>query len=160
MIDKDTQFVLTFLSQHSSETERRMRIPMTGGAPLFANCLHVAPTAGVILKREREVMKPIAAMTLVALAAGFAFSQSVPSFEVASIRLNKDPRARTSLDFSPGGERFVAINAPLKLLILTAYGVTVPQFAWEKSSIPVLSERYDIEAKAGHPIRRDEMLGL
>jgi uncharacterized protein (TIGR03435 family) len=105
-------------------------------------------------------MKPIAAVTLLALAPGFALCQFAPSFEVASIRLNKDPRSGTSLEFPPGRERFAAANASLNLLIVTAYDVTIPQFAWAKSSLPVLFERYDIQARAGHPVRRDEMLHM
>jgi uncharacterized protein (TIGR03435 family) len=99
-------------------------------------------------------------VTLAALAAGFALCQHAPSFEVASIRLNKDSTAIANLDFPAGSERFVATNAPLNLLIATAYGVTIRQFSWEKSAALVLSERYDVQAKAEHPVSRGEMLRL
>ena len=96
----------------------------------------------------------------VTLSGGIALSQPAPSFEVASIRMNKDVRAKMDLEFAPGGERFAATGAPLNLLIVTAYGIAIPQYDAEKSLASVLSERYDVQAKAGHPVGRSEMLRM
>jgi uncharacterized protein (TIGR03435 family) len=89
-----------------------------------------------------------------------AVCQLAPSFEVASIRLNKNAGEKGNMEFAPGGERFAAINVPLSLLIATAYHVTLPQFSWQNSALPVLSERYDIQAKAEHPVSAAEMSRL
>jgi uncharacterized protein (TIGR03435 family) len=104
--------------------------------------------------------KPIAAVILIALAAISTLCQPTPSFEVASIRLHKDSKEKADLEFSPGGERFVATNVPLSLLAMTAYGVTVPQLSWDKSASSVLSERYDIQAGAAHPVGAGDMLRM
>ncbi|HTA43843.1 MAG TPA: TIGR03435 family protein [Bryobacteraceae bacterium] len=76
-------------------------------------------------------------------------------FEVASIRLNKTglPR-RGSMEFSKGGERFTATNMPLGPLLLTAYNITVRQLS-VPASFP--DDRYDIAARADHPLGPDEM---
>jgi uncharacterized protein (TIGR03435 family) len=76
-------------------------------------------------------------------------------FEVASIRLNKTglPR-RGSMEFPKGGERFTATNIPLGPLLLTAYNITVRQIS-APASFP--DDRYDIAAKADHPLSPDEM---
>jgi uncharacterized protein (TIGR03435 family) len=107
------------------------------------------------------VSRLIANLTLpLALVASVAVCQPAPFFEVASIRLNKNAGEKGNMEFAPGGERFAAINVPLSLLIATAYNVTLPQFSWQNSALPVLSERYDIQAKAEHPVSGAEMLRL
>jgi uncharacterized protein (TIGR03435 family) len=58
------------------------------------------------------------------------------------------------MEFPNGRERFTATNMPLGAIILVAYDVTVRQLS---GSDPLLSERYDIVAKAEHPAGRDEM---
>jgi uncharacterized protein (TIGR03435 family) len=84
--------------------------------------------------------------------AGSAAAQSAGprlTFEVASVKANDSPDFRNSaLQFLPGG-RFVARNAPLLLIIATAYDVPfnrTPRF----TGLPewALSSRYDIEATA------------
>jgi uncharacterized protein (TIGR03435 family) len=97
---------------------------------------------------------------LLACMAAAAACQPAPSFEVASIRQNKNAGEKGDMEFAPGGERFTATNVPLSLLIVTAYHVTLPQFSWQDSAFPVLSERYDIQAKADHPVSRAEMSRL
>jgi uncharacterized protein (TIGR03435 family) len=107
------------------------------------------------------VTRLIASMALpLALVASVAVGQPAPSFEVASIRLNNNAGEKGNIEFAPGGERFAATNVPLSLLIVTAYNVTLPQFSWQNSALPVLSERYDIQAKAEHPVSGAEMLRL
>jgi uncharacterized protein (TIGR03435 family) len=78
------------------------------------------------------------------------------AFEVASIRVNRS-RDRGSIEFPKGGQRFTATNMPPAAIVLVAYGVTVRQFS---GSDPLLAERYDIAAKAEHPVRPEEMLRL
>ncbi len=107
------------------------------------------------------MVRRIATVTLLlALAAGAAVCQPAPSFEVASIRQNKNAGEKGNMEFAPSGERFAATNVPLSLLIVTAYHVTIPQFSSQDSAFPVLSERYDIQAKAEHPVSPAEMLRL
>src|SRR5689334_10915718 len=78
------------------------------------------------------------------------------AFGVASIRPNRS-RDRGSMEFPKGRERFVATNMPLGAIILTAYNITVRQLS---GSDPILSERYDIAARAEHAVGRDEMLRM
>jgi uncharacterized protein (TIGR03435 family) len=107
------------------------------------------------------VFHRMAAVILLAFSAAVALCQpTAPSFEAASIRLNKSSKGGGDIEFLLGGERFAATNVPLSLLIATAYNVTIPQFAWRNSAFPVLSERFDIQAKAERPVSRTEMLGL
>jgi hypothetical protein len=49
-----------------------------------------------------------------------AAPERLPSFEVASVKENKTDPGRTQALVQPGG-RFVATNAPLKLLIADAF---------------------------------------
>lgn len=62
--------------------------------------------------------------------------------------------------FLPGGERFAATNVPLAALILVAYNLASPQCSCQNSSFPVLWERFDVEAKAEHPVSAAGMLPL
>ncbi len=107
------------------------------------------------------MVRLIASVSLpLALTASVAVCQPAPSFEVASIRLNKNASEKGNMEFAPGGERFAATNVPLSLLIATAYNVTLSQFSWQNPALPVLSERYDIHAKTEHPVSGAEMLRL
>ncbi len=94
------------------------------------------------------------------LAASTAFAQTQPKFEVASIRPIKAAKGIANMDFPPGGERFAATNVPLSMLIVTAYNVTFQQLSWQRSAFPVLNEKFDVQAKADHPVSRGQMLGL
>lgn len=76
-------------------------------------------------------------------------------FEVASVRVNQTGiRQRGSMEFLKGGERFSATNISLGPLILTAYDVTERQIS-VTGSFP--ADRYDIAAKAAHPVNPNEM---
>jgi Protein of unknown function (DUF3738) len=79
------------------------------------------------------------------------------SFEVASVKVGKPP-ARSSFGPLPGGERYRAVNAPLNWLISEAYRVPMRQI----SGLPPAfsSDGYDIDAKADHPVNRDQMLTM
>lgn len=102
------------------------------------------------------MFRTIALAGLVILTSSIARSQS---FEIASIRLNKDSRARSNIEFAPGGERFFA-SVPLVALIETAYNVSNPQCSCQNPALPVLWERFDIQAKAEHPASPAEMLRM
>jgi uncharacterized protein (TIGR03435 family) len=106
------------------------------------------------------VFPATAGLILLAFVADVAVGQSVPSFEAASIRLNKDSKGRGNMEFLPGGERFSATHVPLGALIQTAYNLTSPQCSCYSSAVPVLAENYDIQAKAEHPVSAAEMLRL
>jgi uncharacterized protein (TIGR03435 family) len=80
---------------------------------------------------------------------GLAYSQSAPVFEVASIKLSRNRTSGNFTDIAPGGQRFTANNASLKLLILTAYDVTVRQVSGGPGWLSF--EVYDIEAKTERP---------
>ena len=80
-----------------------------------------------------------------------------PVFEVASVRLNKTGMRGGSMDFSKGGERFTATNMPLGALVLIAYKITVRQLSGPGA---LLSEKYDVAAKAEHAVSPDEMLRM
>ena len=79
---------------------------------------------------------------------------------MASVRLNKTSKGRGNIEFLPGGERFSSSNVPLGALIQMAYNLTNPQCSCSSSALPVLSENYDIQAKAEHPVGPAEMLRL
>jgi uncharacterized protein (TIGR03435 family) len=79
------------------------------------------------------------------------------SFEVASVRLNRSGARSGTMEFPPGHERFTMTNMPLGALILTAYDITVRQLA---GADLLVSERYDIAAKAERPATRDEMRAM
>ena len=94
------------------------------------------------------MFKTNAGIILLALIPSAAPCQPAPSFEVASIRLNKSSSSRGNVEFPAGGERFSANNVPLGALIQMAYNLTNPQCSCSSSAFPVLSERYDIQATA------------
>ena len=86
-----------------------------------------------------------------------ALTASAQSFEVASVKAGRPP-ARSSFGPLPGGERYRAVNAPLNWLISEAYRVPLRQI----SGLPPAfsSDGYDIDAKAEHPVNRDQMLRM
>jgi len=81
-----------------------------------------------------------------------------PEFEVASIKPNKSGDSRVMVAPAPGG-RFTATNIPLQYLVASAYGI---QQSFQLSGAPpwLLSERYDIEAKAAGDPSFDAMLSM
>jgi uncharacterized protein (TIGR03435 family) len=102
-------------------------------------------------------MNRIAIASLIALLPSGLWCQIAvqPKFEVASIKASKSGIRGGSIEFSPGGERFTMTNTPLGALLLVAYDITVRQISGAPDAI---SEKYDIAAKAEHPVSRDEML--
>jgi hypothetical protein len=84
-----------------------------------------------------------------ALAQPLPAAASQPAFEVASIKSSTDRQHGNVTEIAPGGERFTATNASLKLLLMTAYGVNDRQISGGPSWLN--SEFYDIQAKAERP---------
>jgi uncharacterized protein (TIGR03435 family) len=87
-----------------------------------------------------------------------AFGQTSPrpEFEVASIKLNKSADGRIMV--MPAGGRSTATNIPLQFLIENAYRIKDFQLSGAPSWL--LSERYDIEAKAEGTPGYDAMLPM
>ena len=77
------------------------------------------------------------------------------SFEAASVRINKSgtSEGRCAPNASVG-QTFTVSNCPLGALILFAYDVLQQQVSGQTS---LLGEKYDVTAKAEHPISRIEM---
>ena len=101
------------------------------------------------------VAKAIAIVSLIALTPGRTQGQSLPTFEVASVRMNRTVGGRSSAEITPGNDRFAATNTSLGQLILIAYGVTPHQLGPLDRFI---YEKYDIQAKAARGVGRKEML--
>jgi uncharacterized protein (TIGR03435 family) len=96
----------------------------------------------------------------VALGSCHAFAQPAaprPEFEVASIKLNKSGDSRLMVLPVRGG-RFTANNVLLQYLVTSAYGIK----NFQLSGAPpwLLSEHYDIEAKAPGDPSFDAMLAM
>jgi uncharacterized protein (TIGR03435 family) len=93
-----------------------------------------------------------AAVASLLLSACHAFAQPAaprPEFEVASIKLNKSGDGFIRIMPARGG-RFTATNVPLQVLITIAY--RIKDFQLSGAPPWVMSERYDVEAKAeGNP---------
>jgi uncharacterized protein (TIGR03435 family) len=94
-------------------------------------------------------------------------SSESPTFEVASIKPNKSDSNRVNFDLQPGG-RFVASNVALQVLIRVAYGdayAPLPpnRLVWNeawmgaKGTGYASADRFDIEAKAGRELTREEL---
>ena len=98
---------------------------------------------------------PIIAAGFVAVAAPIAIhaqsqSQSVaPKFEVATIKRNQSGDRSGGIRPAPGGERYVATNVSLRLMLAVAYRVKGDQITGGPGWID--SERYDMNAKAERP---------
>lgn len=102
----------------------------------------------------------IVSTSLIAFLSSGAYGQTPtarPVFEVASVKLNRTRIRGGSMDFPKGGERFNATNTPFGALVLIAYNITVRQLSGPPE---FLSEKYDIVAKADHPVSPDVMLRM
>lgn len=114
-----------------------------------------------VMKRDGTVDgRSVACTSLIALMPFGLCGQiaaAPPAFEVASVKLSKTGIRGGSMEFSQGGERFTMTNMPLGALILVAYNITVRQLSGPAEFI---SEKYDIAAKAEHPVSPNEMLRM
>jgi uncharacterized protein (TIGR03435 family) len=114
------------------------------------------------MKHTKTLLLSLAVVTIGSLtlpAAGTRQStganQTLPQFEVASIKPNKSGDGRVMISMQPGG-RFTATNVPLKFLIRNAYQLQDFQIVGGPDWIS--SERFDVVAKAeasdqGDPFR-------
>ncbi len=101
-----------------------------------------------------------AAIASLLLSACCAFGQPPaprPEFEVASIKLNKSNDGFIRIMPARGG-RFTATNVPLQILITIAY--RIKDFQLSGAPPWVMSERYDVEAKAEGDPSFDAMLPM
>jgi uncharacterized protein (TIGR03435 family) len=104
----------------------------------------------------------VAAVVLLSVVtAPTAAPQSEPTFEVASIKLNKSGDNRVYMNVLPGG-RLVATNITLEALVAGAYGGVTPlppnrvvmPAAWTGARAP----RFDLEAKPAREFGQGELL--
>lgn len=83
------------------------------------------------------------------VAGGPSTSAGPMKFEVASVKRSQAPDGRGVIRPAPGGERYVATNVTLKLMIMVAYRVKGTQItggpAW------INNDRFDMNAKAERP---------
>jgi len=107
-------------------------------------------------------MRRIAAAALAAMgvlnwcsAQGQAQAPTSLQFEVASLKPSQPGGRGGGIRPTPGGERYVASNVPLKLLITVAYRIRADQViggpAW------IGTDLYDINAKAERPSSIEEL---
>jgi uncharacterized protein (TIGR03435 family) len=84
-----------------------------------------------------------------------AQTSDVPQFEVASIKLSKDPAPGGDVSITPG--RFRGKDLALQWLILTAYRINSKSLA---GNLPrwTLDERYDIDARTAANAGEDQVL--
>lgn len=76
-------------------------------------------------------------------------------FEVASLKPSQPGGRGGGIRPTPGGERYVATNVPLKLLITVAYRIRADQVAGGPAWIG--TDLYDINAKAERPSSIEEL---
>jgi uncharacterized protein (TIGR03435 family) len=91
----------------------------------------------------------------VIVSVGYATPNSSPQFEVASVKLSKNPEPGGDVQVTPG--RFRGKDLALQWLILVAYRLKSGHLA---GSLPdwTISERYDIDAKTGDASGEDQVL--
>ena len=95
-------------------------------------------------------MNSFATVRLATLALVSAICHAAPTdtFEVASIRPNRNGGSNTQISLPPGG-RLVVVNATLKTLIRNAYGLLSFQFAGAPGWFD--DDKFDINAKTDSP---------
>jgi uncharacterized protein (TIGR03435 family) len=104
-----------------------------------------------------RIMNLLLAASAFAAAASLAQSPATSlKFEVASLKPSQpDPRGFMGIRPAPGGERYLASNVTLKLLITVAYRIKADQISGGPSWID--SDHYDMNAKAERPSSADEL---
>lgn len=116
-----------------------------------------------IIKIEMEHLRlrTTAPLIMLALTCGAvsllaqASQADAPRFEVASVRLSKNPQPGGDVQISPG--RFRGKDLALQWLILTAYRIKSNKLAGDLPDW-TLSERYDIDARMSGPADETEVL--
>jgi uncharacterized protein (TIGR03435 family) len=95
----------------------------------------------------------VAATVAIALGAALAFAQThntpSPRFEVASLKPSPPGGRGGGIRPAPGGERYVATNVPLTVLLMVAYRVKPDQITGGPGWIA--TDTYDMNAKAAGP---------
>jgi uncharacterized protein (TIGR03435 family) len=90
------------------------------------------------------------------MASGCLGGQGTPKFEVASLKASPpEPSGLGGIRPAPGGERYVASNCPLKLLITVAFKIKGDLVLGGPGWIN--TERFDLNAKAAQPSTIDEL---
>lgn len=103
-----------------------------------------------------------AAVTVVGLATVILLCAQAPAttstslkFEVASLKASQPGGRGGGIRPAPGGERYVANNIPLRLLIMVAYRVKADQVSGGPSWMD--TETWDMNAKAERPSNVEEL---
>src|SRR5580700_10167182 len=76
-------------------------------------------------------------------------------FEVASLKPSVGQGQGGGIRPAPGGQRYVAVNCPIKLMIQVAYRVKGEQIVGGPRWLD--TDRFDLEAKAEKPSSADEL---
>jgi uncharacterized protein (TIGR03435 family) len=95
--------------------------------------------------------------TLLAIGSAAVFSAQVPprpAFEIVSVKRNLSGEGRVDQRLQPGG-RYVAINIPIRMLVMRAYRLLEFRLSGEPAWIN--SERYDIVGLAPGATNSDEI---
>jgi len=115
----------------------------------------------------------IPVISVLVLVSAFSLSAQAPTFEVASIKPNREDGNRTNLDLQPGG-RFTATNVSLMALVNLSFGENgVPlgpgRLVINRNGISGIdlggpgggyqsADRFDIVAKANGELTREQLL--
>jgi uncharacterized protein (TIGR03435 family) len=89
---------------------------------------------------------------------GLLNGQSAQKFEVASIKPSQPGQTRYGIRPAPGGERYLASNVSLKIMITVAYRVRAEQVAGGPAWMG--TEGFDMNAKAERPSSMEELHGM
>jgi uncharacterized protein (TIGR03435 family) len=94
---------------------------------------------------------------IAAVAVLLAIECAAQQFEIASVKANASDGLTGTFEFS--ADRVTVRNTYLGIVIQRAYGLDELQLP-KASAVPVMLAKYDIDAKAEHPVSRREMLAM
>lgn len=134
------QRIVAIVNGHGDDALDAGRRLLLGAAALAAIALPV--TVGVLQAPMLRAQVPAQA--------------PLPSFEVASIKVNKS--GEPGGGFRPRGSQLVVVNYTLFDIIRNAYGLQGNQILGGPAWITAASERFDITAKATEGTKPDQML--
>jgi uncharacterized protein (TIGR03435 family) len=92
---------------------------------------------------------------VIAAAALLAIGCAAQQFEIASVKANASDSRTGTFEFTV--DRLTVRNTYLGIVIQRAYGLDELQLP-KASTVPLMLAKYDIDAKASHPVNRREML--
>jgi uncharacterized protein (TIGR03435 family) len=105
---------------------------------------------------RKKLLAPIALVFLVALPLLHAQEKSPRlTFDVASIKLAKPGTTAGGIKAMPGGEEYIAQDAPVKLMIALMY--KIPQRQITGGPDWLTTDLYEIDAKANHSYNIDDL---